>query len=637
MTERFTTWVENSDHYIRNEMNFVKQVFFKGSQEMWEIETSELKDGKSVGQVSLTVQQGQTAEIRPKQQGCVLGTAIATQSKPPQFILVLKSCIGARCNGKALSLPLVVLDEAGAQLTIKQSGHRFALKINYSYSPGLSSGKPDPNGNCPLCHNPLGLGQLSHCHCGCWFHSECLVPIGTSTECPLCRGATLVRSAARGGVLFPSDLNCQQSQINRRIADLTKPPGPTIIVVGCGSIGSKLIMQLPLVGARRIILIDFDRINSDRNASTCSIFASDNLHGHLKVETLSKELQHRFPNCEVVCLAKPLAQVDPATLIRFNPAILVGAVDNRDARRQIAQLAQLAQPDMPFVDLAISGSPNQLVARVRSTWQSIDGINHLHMWSAMDLQLLEQNTSCSRSQDSTSNVVSGILAAALGIQQIQKILAANFSDVGFETRIDLKNLSLTRCRLGAGSSPTSNGSPDDLQKLFCARRRSRIQHDAQALEALAHATPWLSVACPNPNMIILKFADTPGLMRTDAGRQVWCRWRAVILLTPGFPVLPPHVLLSPDGRAGGQPFHPNIMPHSPFRVCFGRHLPQMLLDELAHRLHRIITLTPGSVMTDERDSLNPEACRFVRKLARSGRIPLSKETHLASVTVGSRR
>jgi hypothetical protein len=604
---------------------------------MWQIELFEQKDEKSAKQTSIDVRPGQSTEIRSGT-GPILASAVAVESKPPQLVLILTRRGGVKCNGKALSLPLVILNESRSQLSIKQSGRRFALNI--THSPGLSGAKPRPEDHCSLCHDPLESGKLSHCpFCGFWFHRECLFPAGSDRKCPLCHRGRPTPSPADAGGASQSDLSCKQSQTDL-VANLVRRPGPTALLVGCGNIGSKLAVQLPLVGIRRVILIDPDRIDSSRNSQTCSIFTASELNGRLKVEVISQELKERFPRCEVVCFANHLAQIDPAALAGFCPLLIIGAVDNRGTRLQLAKLAQ--QLDGPLVDLAISGSPDQLVARVRCAWESINGISPLSMWSAADLQLLEQDNSCGRRQGCgkrpVSSVISGILAACLGLQQVQKLLAGDFSDVGFEIRQDLTNRSLSRFRLSP-SPPAFPKSPipasGDLLKLFRNRRRSRIQHDLEALQALAKAAPWLNtVVRPNPNVLLLKFIETPGLLQTAAGTQVWHRWGAAVLLPDGYPVLPPVVLLSPEGT-DGKPFHPNIEPRKPFRVCYGQHLPDVLLDELPRRLYRLITLTPGAVLPNERDSLNAIACKFVRRLARENKVPLSNNTHLTPVTANS--
>jgi hypothetical protein len=153
------------------------------------------------------------------------------------------------------------------------------------------------------------------------------------------------------------------------------------------------------------------------------------------------------------------------------------------------------------------------------------------------------------------------------------------------------------------------------------RLHQRIQNDLVALTELAAARQGFSYRMEGRN-IALEYKGTPGLIRTGRGVEICTRWRAVLRLPPRYPIDPPIVTLSPVGQDGA-PYHPNVLPVRPYALCYGRHLPDLLLDELARRVERMILLMPGSVTTDEADSLNHDACRHVRRLIREGRTPLT--------------
>lgn len=152
------------------------------------------------------------------------------------------------------------------------------------------------------------------------------------------------------------------------------------------------------------------------------------------------------------------------------------------------------------------------------------------------------------------------------------------------------------------------------------RRSHRIAEELRALTDLARHSQRFAWRFTG-RMLAFCYTHTPGLVLDRDGISVWPSWSAGVFLGPKYPIQAPEVVLAPAGRKG-RPFHPNVLPHPPYRACYGRHLPAVLLDELVRRLEGMIMLRPGSVMTDERDSLDPRACRFVRRLIQEGAAPL---------------
>jgi hypothetical protein len=154
------------------------------------------------------------------------------------------------------------------------------------------------------------------------------------------------------------------------------------------------------------------------------------------------------------------------------------------------------------------------------------------------------------------------------------------------------------------------------------RRHRRIQNDLAALTELAVAKPnfrWRR----NGRQLLLEYVNTPGLIRTGGGVEIWGRWQAALTLPPRYPIEGPIVTLSSVGRSGA-PYHPNVLPVPPYLLCYGRHLPDLLLDELARRIERMIVLMQGAVATGE-PYLNGDACGYVRRLIREGKTPLTPE------------
>lgn len=161
-------------------------------------------------------------------------------------------------------------------------------------------------------------------------------------------------------------------------------------------------------------------------------------------------------------------------------------------------------------------------------------------------------------------------------------------------------------------------------------RMNRISEEIRALKALDKHSRRITVKFdkvkPMPRLLF-HYVDTPGLVQTGRRITVWASWDARVILSVNYPIQSPIVLLTPH-RCGGRPFHPNVLPVPPYQVCYGHHLPNCLLDELALRIERMIVLHPQAVMTDEYDSMNRAACEFVRSLIIDHLAPLQLQTSL---------
>jgi len=152
-------------------------------------------------------------------------------------------------------------------------------------------------------------------------------------------------------------------------------------------------------------------------------------------------------------------------------------------------------------------------------------------------------------------------------------------------------------------------------------RLKRIQNDLASLRALAQASSFFSFRQLRSDVLIFNYIDTPGLIRSIKGVEICSTWESLVILPRAYPIKPPVVMLRPVSRQG-LTFHPNVKPERPHLLCYGRHVPVLLLDELARRIQRIVTLTPGAFMANEVDALNSRACQYVRLLARDKKLPL---------------
>ena len=626
--------------------------------DMWQIELtcrSLKKDSRQDGQVSriVSVNGGGKSEVLDFENRhlCIVIASENTRLGA-SLVLVFDSKIGICKNGFAVPSQIVVLNKSSDSVIIDLHGQKTSLSASYLPDPLDKSGV---QGICSLCHDVLESQVIQQCcDCGCKFHVECLGPSGNSTRCPSCgrnldKIVLLEKADPQQSLRKHLSLSAQNETANR-CKELSMHHSPTVILVGCGNIGSKLATQLSLIGVKRIVLIDPDRICVARNGKCCSLFATQSVEGRFKVEVLLEEIKRQTPEVQVTAMPVALRDANIAKLREFMPFLMVGAVDSRSARNELAEVAKAL--DCPLIDSAIAGSSDKILARVISMWPSLDSLSPLDPWA--DSQFSDQVHPCDLRDKNhdihpAANPISGAIAASLCLAQIRKLFTGDSSDIGWETRIDLNNNpTIARCKMKSHiqlSEDDLEGPESDRRRgprsafrdgnySFSARRERRIQKDMEALEKLDVAIPSFTFRRLERNVLVFKYVNTPGLL-LHAGRvEVWLAWEAIMILPRSYPIEAPTVMLRPIGRQG-MAFHPNVTPEQPHGLCYGKFIPVLLLDELAKRIQRIITLIPGAFMTVEANALNSSACQFVRLLARVKKLPLQENIRLPETSLSN--
>lgn len=117
----------------------------------------------------------------------------------------------------------------------------------------------------------------------------------------------------------------------------------TILIAGCGNIGSPLASLLARAGVERLRLVDRDRVEP-RNLITQD-FAPEDV-GRFKAEVLAERLRQRFPTLTVEART---ADLEDLPLGDFQVNVVLGALDSRRARQALA--SEIAWPlGVPVVD-----------------------------------------------------------------------------------------------------------------------------------------------------------------------------------------------------------------------------------------------------------------------------------------------
>lgn len=116
----------------------------------------------------------------------------------------------------------------------------------------------------------------------------------------------------------------------------------TVLVVGCGAVGSFAIESLARSGVGHIILIDFD--NVEESNINRQLFALDSTIGKSKVEVAKERIKDINPGVKVDCFN---LFFDENTNIDIKPDYVIDAIDS--VQSKIALYKWCFKKDIPFV------------------------------------------------------------------------------------------------------------------------------------------------------------------------------------------------------------------------------------------------------------------------------------------------
>ncbi len=165
------------------------------------------------------------------------------------------------------------------------------------------------------------------------------------------------------------------------------PAGATVLVAGCGNIGSHLISHVARMGAvSRLIVCDHD-VYESRNLSGQELDATDVGRGKALVQ--AERARAIRPELDVLAFAEPLERVPFG---HARGAILIGCLDSRAARQSLNQLAW--RVNAPWIDAAVDGERLLARASVYVPGQASPCIEC--GWDFFDYSAIEAQTPCLR-------------------------------------------------------------------------------------------------------------------------------------------------------------------------------------------------------------------------------------------------
>ncbi len=191
------------------------------------------------------------------------------------------------------------------------------------------------------------------------------------------------------------------------------------LVVGAGALGNEIVKNLTLIGIGSIVVIDIDTIEMS-NLARC-VFFREGDDGAPKAATLARRATELNPHIDIIGLQRDIRSL--GTGIAFRADVMVGALDNREARLTLNRLAWRA--NRPWVDGAIEALNG--VARVfhpgsscyECTLTESDFAAIAHRQSCRLLSIDELEAGKVPTTATTASIVAG-----LQVQEVVKLLHA---------------------------------------------------------------------------------------------------------------------------------------------------------------------------------------------------------------------
>ncbi len=119
----------------------------------------------------------------------------------------------------------------------------------------------------------------------------------------------------------------------------------TVGIAGCGGLGSNAAVSLVRAGIGRLILVDFDRVETS-NLNRQHFFISD--IGKFKTEALASHLRAINPEIKLDIITKKIEREDVASL--FSSAdLLIEAFDKAENKEWLIEEWAIAYPKRPIV------------------------------------------------------------------------------------------------------------------------------------------------------------------------------------------------------------------------------------------------------------------------------------------------
>ncbi len=190
----------------------------------------------------------------------------------------------------------------------------------------------------------------------------------------------------------------------------------TVLVAGAGALGNEVLKNLALLGIGKLIIIDFDTVES-ANLSRSILFREGD-EGQPKALVAADMIRQINPDVQVKWIHGDLTQELGLGIFRRVDAV-IGCLDNREARLFLNRACW--KVERPWIDGAIQ----ELLGEVRIFWPGKGGCYECTLGSA-DYQLMNLRYSClSLARDAVMEgkiPTTPTIAAIIGGMQTQEAL-----------------------------------------------------------------------------------------------------------------------------------------------------------------------------------------------------------------------
>ena len=116
-----------------------------------------------------------------------------------------------------------------------------------------------------------------------------------------------------------------------------------VAVVGAGAIGNEVVKNLALLGVGRVDVFDFDQV--ELHNLTRSVLLREADVGQAKAQAVARRAAELDPNCIIQAIAGDIRDtLSPESTSQYT--VVIGAVDNFEARLRLNQLCLLAGVDL---------------------------------------------------------------------------------------------------------------------------------------------------------------------------------------------------------------------------------------------------------------------------------------------------
>ena len=213
----------------------------------------------------------------------------------------------------------------------------------------------------------------------------------------------------------------------------------TVILIGCGNIGSQLAPLLCRLGGIDYMVVIDPGSYDESNLPTQNI-----LPGHVgkpKAEALAAVLRSTNPGLQVLSQAMPVQEVPVGCL---QGTLIVCCVDNRRARQYINQIA--SRIGVPWLDTAVDGDqqlarialyvPDKTAPCLECAWSRDGEYAHLDARYSCLGEVNEPSAATASPTGATAEL--GAFTAALACMETRKVLAGDTSLAGQQLFFDAR-------------------------------------------------------------------------------------------------------------------------------------------------------------------------------------------------------